>query len=187
MEPRPANKVFKKVPVAEVPAILRSLLAAFREKEFSHAQIIEAFASDLTATCSDCRLIFSGRELSQIATEEKLGSFQKLARLNRGECGRRDCPSPTYELAWPEGSTFPWDACWERATTASTEAAEKEAAVQTPFSLLEEAARKRKLILAVVLALLAILAIYWRVRTPSWSSRPSTYRVEPERGYEVNP
>jgi hypothetical protein len=102
------TRVVKKIPVAELPETLRALFSAFREKGFSQAQIVEAFASDLTATCSDCRLVFSGRELSQIVTGEKLESFQKLLRLNRGECGRRDCPSPTYELGWIESDTIAW-------------------------------------------------------------------------------
>src|SRR2546425_905761 len=115
MERPPAPRVVKKIPVAEVPDTLRALLSAFHEKGFSPAQIAEAFASDLTATCSDCRLVFGGRELFQILTDEKIGGFQKLLRLSRGECGRRDCPSPRYELGWIDNNTIPWDALWEAA------------------------------------------------------------------------
>ena len=186
-ENAPKKTVVKRIPVEELKYFVIGIFSGLRQRSLTDGQVTEAFASHLTATCSQCGLIFSGRELAQIAAGQEL-DYKKVSEISRGRCPKKSCGSSSYDVAYRVSETIPWLELVEEAETAARAAYKGEQQEpETGAVILDDAFRPYKIALALVFSLIAISLLYWRCRTPSWSSGPSKYQVEPDIAPSANP
>jgi hypothetical protein len=180
VEPGSQNQIVRKIPVQALKYSLRTIFDAMREDGWTSEQVIDAFDSQLKASCPSCGLIFSGRELAQIGARQHLGYHQKLLSLTSGHCGLKDCSSPAYEIVYPETSSISWGDLLDSAQQSSEAPKKKEEEpARLEAAILEDPSRLLKGLIALILLLVALSLVYWTYRTPSWSSKPSPYQVAP--------
>ena len=161
-------------------------MADLQQRGLTDIQARDLFASELSAKCALCGLLFSGQELAQIASREELGSNKKLARLSLGRCGEETCSASFYNISHLANPTTPWAELWQSAEEASKVSEDQEEQAELELSLVDQPSRIRKTVVAFTLCAIALSLIYWRLRTPGWSSRPSPYRIDPGSALPTN-
>jgi hypothetical protein len=126
-----------------------------------------------------------GEELALIAAcdDDAIAWSPKLSRIVQAYCARKACVSYFYRLAFQEFKGVKWEELWE---IAAGSGGSSPAVVESPAGPSRSFAQAvveryglRKILFASVAMAVALLVLYWRFRTPSWSTAPSQYRVDP--------
>ena len=186
MEANSQARTSRRIPIADLTRTLRTIIADLHQSGLTDSQARDVFASELSAKCALCGLLLSGNELGQIAGREELGSNKKLARVSLGRCGEETCSASFYNISHPANPTTPWAELWQSAEKASKVTQEEEEQAELELSLVDQPSRIRKTVVAFTLCAIALSLIYWRLRTPGWSSRPSPYLIDPSSTRPTN-
>jgi hypothetical protein len=169
----------KQVALAELTHNLSGVVNALRDRGLAETHIEGIFAEELTAHCPLCGLLSSGRELFQIGAKTPLGDNKKQVRVSRGQCGQKNCVATHYEIRFPESSPTPWAELWQIAEETTETTLNERRLADEQSARLDRPSRPLRLAIAIMLAVTAAALVYWRVRTPNWSSAPSPYRIDP--------
>jgi hypothetical protein len=156
-------------------------------------QVAELLAKCVSLRCCQCGLVVSGAELGEavVAGARAEPVSAKVVRLGEGYCARRDCRSYYCELLFQDSPLgIDWASVWQQAGVDEDRSPAPGAPTTTSgrcsWRLAEACCGRRQLVWAA-LAAAVLVALYFSLRTPSWSSNPSPYRADPATSFRALP
>jgi hypothetical protein len=164
---------------------LRAIYTALVARGAEPADAKRILSQSLSAICVQCGMALGGEELALIASgdDEAIAQSPKLTRIVQSYCARKACVSYFYRLAFRESKGVKWEELWENAAEpggGSLAEAESPSGPSRSFAqAVVERYGLRRILFASVAMAVALMMLYWRFRTPSWSTAPPKYRVDP--------
>ncbi len=166
---------------------LRRLLA---ESGMTHEKISELIRHRVSGRCAECNFMLNGAELNAVFNEIESDN-PKIRRLQVGSCGRKDCGSYFYDLRFEHADGIDWADLWQRAEAGQEvfkpERVEPSGKLRDLLRAWTRSCSNRQKLVAAGILVAAILFLYFRFRTPSWSSGPSPFQVDTGTTYRVAP
>lgn len=180
----------KTVELGKLRPFLGTLLFGLVSRGVPRLAALNVIAQHVSASCLQCGITVRGEELLPLIMEEESSSDQNLKgqRLLSGYCARKGCEAHYYEVRSRPCENPDWTGVWTEPDKTDEKPA-RDQELSPGFSWTKLVASFDAVRLAWFAASLAILLalICWLNRTPSWSSRPSGYQINPSSAMDAEP
>jgi hypothetical protein len=179
----------RQIPFEQIGRWSENLGASLIHLGIPPAQAATLLETAVSARCSQCAQMIPGAELAQAArtgaTSQKGGG--RLGRLSMGYCASPGCSSRFLDLLFKGTEGVDWAALCDVAERRGVIEGNSPGQAGSPrgsiWRSLEARFGRMQIVTIVFIGMALILAIYWELRTPSWSQRSSVYRADPASSY----
>ncbi len=166
------------VPVEQLIETYQALIHALAEQGRGAEEIDSLLRHCLVFECVGCGIRLTPEELQLLTAQGSENDPPRIRRIRLGYCARNSCDSRFYKISVQKPGQINWHAVFQRALQLRGEIASalSEQSSQEDQSPQNRRLRKR-LLLALVLLLAALIVFLWRYRP--WSIYVSSHQTSP--------
>jgi hypothetical protein len=177
--PAGSTALTRQIPLRRIKSCLASLAGASLRQGVKPEAVAAFISESLSVCCIECGLSLKREELTVLAgADSSASNSPRLERVALGYCARNNCPSSYYQITSPNLDASRWNDLWAAVDSTLSPGLAETAEHSTPSVLGTVIGKydRSKIMIAGASFAAALFLIYWHLRTPSWSSKPSPYK-----------